>query len=492
MAEFKNEPFTPIQFANPVEQYQNVLKTQYLASEIAKAQREEDDSTGTANAYKNALLQAKNPDGSLDEGKLRAGVRTGLITNGQGHLVSKYDKANADTDQAVAKGKLDMAQGGKADIEAQLKTMEYFHDRYKSIDPTSSDAPMQAYQIFKEEAANPLLAKLAAANGVSPDQHIQQRVAEMQPNAQNPQSLSDWFTRQSMDAKSAAAALEKKKLVVNGGDHNDVYTWGKDGRMVKDLTTPRAMADHSVRVTVNANQYAADELAKTLGKETGKTYTGLEAIANNATSTINELDNIIDKVSRGKVYTGMAGKLQLAADKATVAAGGKLTPEHQEMMNNTEEVNKYLANNLVQRIAALNKAGLGARNSVHLTKLEQEANANGTMEPLAILKVLMNQRKSVQDSVPKLNQMRQALANSPNQDVRNVMQTLVKQPLEEIPDHPLYAPLVGAPGAPAEPARAYPVPNSAVVNALKSGRINKAAFDSQFGPGSADKALRGK
>ena len=47
MPEFKNEPFAPIQFANPVEQYQNVLKTQYLASEIDKAQREDRETNWT-------------------------------------------------------------------------------------------------------------------------------------------------------------------------------------------------------------------------------------------------------------------------------------------------------------------------------------------------------------------------------------------------------------------------------------------------------------
>lgn len=493
MPDFKQEPIAPIQFANPVEQYQNILKTQYLASEIAKAQREEDDSTALNNAGK--VPGAFNADGTPN-----IGIMTNhLASIGQAKSIAPLQQKFAQVNQTNAKAGLDAAQGGKADIEAQLKTMEYFRDRYKSIDPNSPDAPAQAYQVFKEEATNPLLAKLAAANGVTPPQHIQQRVAEMQPHAQDPQSLGDWFTKQSMSAKDAAAALEQKKLVVDGGDHNDIYTVGKQGNMVKDLTTPRKMADHSVRVTVSANQQAASALAKQLGEDTGKMYTALDETAQAAPQSVADTDRIVGMIASGKVIMGALSDAKLEALRHEKALAGKLSPENEELLNNSQEVKKYMTSKLLSNIAALNKAGLGARTNLVLTKLEQESAANGTMEPMAALKILLNQRKAVQDAIPRLNELRKGLANSPDKDVRQVMQTLVKNELPPIPDHPLYQTLVGGPGlppgAPASPqGKTYPSPTPAAVQLLRSGRISKETFEDEahYGKGSAARALSGK
>lgn len=495
MPEFKQEAIAPIQFANPVEQYQNLLKAQYLSSEIDKANRIEDEAKGTADAYKNALAVSKNPDGTLDRSKFRAAAKQHLILNNRGQLVPAFDENNAKVDKIEAETEGVKATEEKTKMESLQKTLEAMAEQYdKNVSKTDPHlGQQQAYALEKGFASDPALAWFNARHNITPEQYFERRMAEQQPAGQNPQAWLDHVTHQSNSAKNAADILAQKLQVVDGGDHNDLYQTNQQGKLELAKTTPKKMADHSTRVTVNANQYAASALAKQLGEDTGKAYTALDETARAAPESVADTDRIIGMIASGKVIMGALSDAKLEALRHAKALAGKLSPEDEELLNNSQEVKKYLTSKLLANIAALNKAGLGARTNLVLTKLEQDSAANGTMEPMAALKILLNQRKAVQDSIPRLNEMRKGLANSPDKDVRDVMQTLVKNELPTIPDHPLYQHLVGGtPGAPA--GKKYPTPSAAAVQLLRSGRISKETFEDEehYGKGAAARALTGK
>lgn len=490
MPDFKQEAIAPVQFANPVEQYQNLLKAQYLSSEIEKARRVEDEAQGTADAYKNALAVSKNTDGTLDRNKFRAAAKEHLILNNRGQLVSAFDENNAKVDKIEAETQGVKATQAKTEMDNLKVTLENMAQQYKSVSLTDPVlAQQQLYALEKGFAVDPALAKFNASHNITPEMYLERRVAEMQPHSQDPEAMRQYVLRQMMGAKDAQDALEQKIQVVDGGDHNDIYATDKDGNIEKLQTTPKKMADHSTRITVNANQKAANAFGEQLGKHEADSYSTLEELSRNAPETITELDRMVGLVSSGKVYTGLAGNAQLKADQAIVAAGGKLSPEHQAMLTNTEELQKYLANNALTRTAELNKAGLGAKTSVRELEMVQAAIARGDMQPIAILRVLLNQRKGVQNAIPRFNQRQLDVRNSP--DLDPIQRTLASHPLAEIPDHPLARHLEN-PDTPT--GKKYPTPSAAAVQLLRSGRISKETFedDEHYGKGAAARALSGK
>lgn len=492
MPDFKQEPYPVIQMANPVEQYQNMLKTQYLATEIAKANRAEDDSEATSKSFKDALQPSLNPDGSLNVGKFRSAARNNLITNNRGSLVQGFDKANADTDQANAKAGLDNANASKAEMETLAKTFDNFHEQYKSVSQTDPQlAQQQLYSLMKAEAVDPAISAFNARHDISPEQYLQGRLGEMQDASKNPESMRQYVIRQQMGSKEAADTLKRQIHVIDGGDHNTVVSTDPNalnGQVQTLQTTPRAMADHSVKVTVNANNKAANAFGETLGKDEANSYSSLEGIARNAPSEIAQLDNMIDKVKSGQVYTGIGAGALVNGNRI-----GKFLNQNidNDKLTNTQELQKYMANNILQRTAELNKAGLGSRTSVQELKMLQDANVRGDMEPMSILHVLLNQRKTLQDSIPHFNQRSQDILNSPDPTMPAILKTLASHKLDEIPDHPLAALLSG--GVPAGPTGAAPIyhtptaQNIADFNAHKNEPGEVEAFEKHFGPGSAKK-----
>jgi hypothetical protein len=492
MPDFKQEAIAPIQFANPVEQYQNLLKAQYLSTEIEKARRLEDEAAGTADAYKNALAVSKNPDGTLDRNKFRAAAKEHLITNNRGQLVPAFEKGNAEVDKIEAQTAGVKAQQAKTEMEGLKLTLQNMAEQYKSVsldDPAL--AQQQLYALEKGFAVDPALAKFNAAHGITPEQYLERRVAEMQPHAQDPNKMREYVIRQMMGAKDAQSALEQKLQVVDGGDHNDIYRTDKNGKLEKIQTTPKKMADHSTRIVVNANQKAANAFGEKLGQHEADSYSNLEELSRGAPEAITELDRMINAVASGKVITGLGVNQKLDALRALKLAKGQLSPQDEELLANTQEFQKYIANNLLSRTAQLNKAGLGAKTSVQELRIMEQAIARGNMEPAAILKVLLNQRKDIQNAIPKFNQRQLDVHNSP--DLDPIQRTLASHPLDEIPDHPLYEHIVGKPnGAPA--GKKYPAPSPAAIQLLRAGKISKETFDDpeHYGPGAAARAMSGK
>lgn len=487
MPDFKQEPYPTIQYADPNEQYQNMLKTQYLASEITKAKRVEEDLTAQNEA-------GKEPGAYNADGTANIGVLTNyLARKGQARSIQPLQKGLAEVDHIKAQASESRAKAAKEEMEKLKLTFENLHSLYSGVSQTDPQlAQQQMYPILRAEASN---ADILKFTGGSPDEHLVQRLGEMKQAAQNPETMRQFVIRQSMGAKDAQTALERKIQVVDGGDHNDIYS--TDGNSLEPLkklaTTPKKMADRSTHITVDASHHAANAFGEALAKHEADAYSSMEELARGAPDAVSELDRMVGMVAGGKVLTGLGVDVKLNTLRA-IELAGKLTPADRDILTNTQELQKYLANNALVRTAQLNKAGLGAKTSVRELEMVQAALARGEMEPMAMLRVLLNQRKGVQNSIPGFNARQKDVHNSP--DLDPIQRTLASHMIDEIPDHPLMSHLLKAPAAaaPTSPAsnKTWPTPKPTVIDALRSSRISQQTFDDVYGPGAAHRAMTGK
>lgn len=462
-------PIAPIKFDDKLEQYSNFLKDQYLQSEIAKSKREEDDSTAFNNAGK--VTGAVNADGSFNTGVMG----NALAQGGQAKQLPGFLKGQSDIAKSNAEAGASTSKAAKDDADTLHQKMQNYADAFANMprnDPHAGQAVY--YSKLLAMSRDPQIVKLHGS--ASPEDFIKSGLQDSFQAGQSPQAWQAFADKQVFGAQKAADLLkEVKVLPIKRGDKTTVVmTNPTDANpSLNELGTYSVLPAKGQTININnlPGPAAETSFAKAQGTSQSDALTALSGIATSAPQGIAKIDQALDIIKGGNFITGIGADKKLAYYKF-LKAGGLTTDKQNQMIDNTEQLNKYLAGNTLDQTAAFNKAGLGARTSVQELKMLSDATARSGMEPEAMSTVLLKQRKDLQDAIPRFNERRGEFSQA---GVSPALKALASHDIALAPDSPYEKEVNPKTGQP------YDDPTSANIARLKAHPEEAAIFASHYG-----------
>lgn len=476
-----------LKLADPSEQMGTALKNAYLMEEINKYKRAEDDDQATNDLIKRNY----NPDKNTYRNSLMADA----AQSGHGKIIPGMQKEWSEQDAREAKAGLDKAdatkataEAGKFDTEAIAKELENVKPDLQNVDRNDPVKGLQQYSgVVDSMFKNPRLGPWLVARGKTPESFMTPAQTDA---AKGPAAWAGRMLGEQIGAEKMAEMIATPMKGIaqpDGTQAQNIVLTPKFGGGPSHIA-PGSQQSYvppkppQVSVSVDATRKATSAFGKTLGEKEAEGYYNLGQFAQGVPASINKLDRMIDLVRSEKVLTGAGAGAKLEVLRGLQQAG-QLSPEQQEILNNTQEFDKYLSQNILEQTAALNKAGLGARTSKFEVEQVIAGNARKELESPAIMHLLLNQRRDLQDAVPRFNARSKDLQGT---DLEPTLKALASHPIAEIPDHPAQIEADYHDGM--RGANGKPVNIKQYVN-IRMHPETAGAFDEHFGPGSAERIL---
>lgn len=396
---------TPVQVKDPMEQYGEFLKNNYLAQEIAKARREEDDDT----AYNALMKRNVKSDGTYDRNALlgdaansNLGKKIPLIQKGFAEL----DKTNAEAGATRSKGMKDYSEAVKTAYESNDKSLDKM-----SLDPTVGSKQYDDY--IKSTFADPIIGPNLLKKGQTEDQW----------KAIKDQNTTDKTTWANflLKAKAGLPVVAKQHIdQVNLGGH--VITQATPENSLT-TPTPTTIADNKVTLSPNRKQNvvnvnnlpenkAGAAFSEGLGKDVMDEYKNLRTGATAAQDAVDKAQRIRALVKSGAI-TGAGANLKM--NIANVAAALGFTPDPR--LSASQELQKYLAANVFDSVAAMKNAGAPIS---RLTNMELELAKQGAPSQNLTADTIDAMSKDIiqnaQKQTAKFNNRTRELKNIPQMD----------------------------------------------------------------------------
>lgn len=386
---------TPVKFADPLEQYTNLLQAQHLQSEIQKARRAEEDDNATNAAFKTAYASG------TDEPGRRNALFDNLAKSNRGKLIPGFQKQFAETDKSAAEAGKFTADTSKANVEATAKEMDNMKSHLEGLtyDPHTDQEKMFGY--FKSMASNPVTSKWIQSNGQTPADYLRQNFGEMMMAKNDPNAWKQYAMSHQLGAAKAVDALRQASensvhVVDRGALGQTVVSVRKYGTPTANNLETLTSESKTPRTTINVNNLpenkAGESFGTGLGKMTLDEYAQQRNLANGAGRITANAQRIRDLVKNG-AFTGAGSEIRTKVENGLAALG--FTPDPN--LSPTQELQKYLAANVFDQVMALKASGAPISRLTNMElQLAERASAAQNMTPQAIddiMKQLINLRR---------------------------------------------------------------------------------------------------
>lgn len=481
---------SPIKIADPMEQYGELLKNQFLQSEIQKARTASSQNVLLNKAYQ--MPNAYNADKSVNFTNVANNL--GMIGGGQNVGQLSMDAAKTVSDQAMAHK--NQAEGDKFDTENYGATLKQFNDKLSSVSTDPQIGLSQMFDHIRDINKSPVVQKFYATNGVNPnDAYVQGtneafKAAQAGPDAWKAYLISSQsglasghkMVTTQMDLGNRKAVIQtpetggsstmtanmpvmmtpeqQQKMQLEASKNQ--YTQLHNGQTTQVLKMPvygdgGAVPVASAQQQLSPSQQAAPGNA--MATKIGSNFVAQHVAAQQLPQTVSHIDDALGFIKKGPI-TGAGQTYRLDTDRIATLIG--MDPG--TAASNTQLLNKKLNEFVLDQM----RQGNTGRTTNMLQKLVESSNASGTMEPSAIRSVLLSKRADYQNQMNIHNTNAQQLLGSP--DFGERMKGLGISTLPQISE--------------------YDIPPAAVA-ILKAHPDSGAEFDKRYGqPGAAARILQ--
>ncbi len=341
----------PVQFSDPLGQYNNFLQAQNAQQQNALGQRQV--AAAEMEMNQNALLNegyrvSKTPDE----------MRAYMAEKGLGTKIGAYNKQQADLEESKFKNQKTQAEIGKFEAENIASALKRGQDRFGKV-----VYPQQAEVAIRQGHADPAMKSYLTSIGSTEEADLTE-LRQAVKSGTYPQ----WLEREQMGYKEHLdAALDQRKQkyteVNDAADRtsrektNDATNATSALNNAATNATSRFNNDNDNRTRLAAQNLAPTDVTKALAPEVVRDISGLKGLAEGVSGRSADRQKILDIIKGGKVLVGPAAdwkKKYLTGLVATNTA----SPEDIETLNNTDKLDKYLANNVWQKISGLRSSGV--------------------------------------------------------------------------------------------------------------------------------------
>lgn len=505
-----------IKIANPLETYGDFLKNAYLQSEIKKA---------NIAANQNALLnKAWQQPGAIDQdGNANWGIPVNyLAANGGGaalpQLAMDRYTANAKQQEAAknqAEAQNFQATTAKSKAETIGKLIDNMHQDLSKISPNPQSGFGQYVDVAKNYYTHPEVSEYLKASGMTPLQAFQQDIDQAK-QAVIEGRWPDHIAQMQMGIKDAAQMHENQYIDVNtGGAHNIVaapkygtpgaqsvgqlqttlnpaerleknkiqYTQLHNGATTSLLGLPEYAGGPAPTVVTSTQMQLTPEQRAQLDPAVASAKAGAVSLTNDVTKdfmnqhtaalnlvpTVKHIDDALGLIVPGKALTGAGQTYRLDMRRVADLFGLDPTVADTQVLN--KKLNEFVLDQLQHGVSS-------GRTTNMITKLVQDSNATGQMDPNAIREVLLSKRKDLQAQMQRHNDLTNQLLNS---NIGEAMHGLGMRPLPSIPEY--------GPNA-SKGTNGRPISSASAIDLMMNPQ-HAAEFDQAFGAGSAQQILGG-